>query len=120
MRTGREPALHYQGCDVHGSAVPTDDDDAALRYVMMDPIALRIIADGSVFRDTDVFVEHGAADFGTAADVAVVQNHAVFHHCPRMEADAAAQHGIAHRAAGENAAAGDDRIDSLPAPVLLI
>src|SRR5205823_3745543 len=95
-------------------------DEAAFGHVVVNSVALEIVADHGVFRHAHVLVEDGAADFGAAADVAVVEDHALVHFRAGVHQHAAAEHGIADGATREDAAAGDDAVDRLSAAVLLV
>ena len=111
----------YKNCrDADGRMVTLDHNEAGLGNVIETAVLLLVVPDGGVGGDVDVLVEYRAADHGAAADVAIVQNHAVLDQRARVHFDAAAQHRIENLAAGENAATGNDRIDGLAAPVLFV
>src|ERR1035441_752626 len=110
--------LHHETGDLDVAALAGDDHQAAFGDVIAaGAVGLEVVADEGVFRHLDVLIQDGAANLGAAADVAVVHDHAVFHQGAGMNAHAAPQYGIAHHAAGEDAAAGDHAIDGLAAPV---
>src|SRR5258708_6449583 len=84
----------------------------AARYVR-----IRIVTDDAVFFDAGILIQYGALHLGAAADIAVVQDHAIFHKRSRVHAYAAPQYGIAHHAARQDAAAGHDAVDRLSTPI---
>src|ERR1041385_4930202 len=94
------PRLNDQPRDLHRTPVAADHDESALGHVMVNAVAFQVVADDGVFGHPHVLVEHGAADLGAPADIAVVQDHAVVHDGAGMHAHAAAEHGVAHRSAG--------------------
>src|SRR5439155_15199652 len=94
--------------------------DAAFRHVIEAPVVLEIVANGSIFRNTDVLIQNCPANFGAPADVAVVQNDGVFHQNSGVHAHVPPDDRIAHHATGKDGTAGDDRVDGLAAPVLVV
>src|SRR5436305_15093640 len=60
--------------DLHWSAVAAHDYQSAFGDVVVDAVALEVVADEGVFGDTDVLVEDGAADLGATADVTVIED----------------------------------------------
>jgi len=95
-----------------------DDDDAGFSDVpSTGAVGIEIVADGSALRNSDVFVEDGAADFGVAPDVTVVHDDATVDYGAGVDADAASEDGFADEAAGEDASAGDDAVEGLTAAI---
>src|SRR5690242_8075785 len=97
------PASDHQFGNVHRSAIASHDYETALGHVMMDAVALQVVADFGFIRNSHVLIEHHLADFRPPADVAVVENDAVLHQRPRMHPDAAAEHRVAHCSPGKDA-----------------
>src|SRR5690348_3106187 len=87
---------------------------------MVHTVALQIVADYGIVRYANILVENRVPNFGAASDVTIVQDYAILHERARVHPDAAPEYRVAHRSSGENAAAGDDRVDRLPAPVFLV
>ena len=72
------PSDEYGG-NIHLGAVSFHHDNSGLGHVVVLPILLRIVADGGIRRHANVLVENRPPDLRATPDVAVVENHAVFH-----------------------------------------
>ena len=96
------------------------DDDAVFRNVVVLAIPLEIETDRGIFGNTNVFIQDDFVQVRAPADIAVVQNDALVNHRARMDPDPSAEHGIPDHTAGQEAATGDDAVDRLAAPVVLI
>src|SRR5712692_4554083 len=82
-----------------------------------DTVRPQVVAHQRVFRQPDVLVQNRAFQFGAAADVAIVQNHAVLHQRARVNAHIPSQYRIANHATGKDAATRNDAVDRLPAAI---
>ena len=79
-------------------------------------IALKIVADHRIWRDTHVLVQNCPFDARTTADIAIVENYGIFHECAGMDTHAPADHRATHGAAGHDRTAGEDGVDCHSAP----
>src|SRR4051794_1895968 len=68
---------HHHVRDLDWGAIASDDHQAGFGDVVVDAVAFEVVADEGVLGDADVLVEDGAPDFGAAADVAIVEDHAL-------------------------------------------
>src|ERR1039457_3099674 len=83
---------HHEPRDFHLRAVACHHHDAALGDMVAPlAVALQVVADRGVLWHANVLIQNGAADFGAAADIAVVQNDAIVHLRSGVHAYAAAQ-----------------------------
>src|SRR4051794_20533342 len=94
--------LDEDGGDVDAGAVAFDDYDAGFGDVVELAVLLEVVADGGIGWDAHVLVQNRAADCGAAADVAVVENHAVVHGGAGVHFDAANEDGSFDASAGKD------------------
>src|SRR5213075_2263907 len=99
----------------HGSVFSANHDDARIGYVpSARAIGVEVVTDASALRKTYVLIQDGAPHFGMAANVAVIHDDGAFHQRTGVHADTASKNRVAHDAAGKNASARDDAVESLP------
>jgi len=91
----------------------TDDhNDAIFGDVVFLAIRFNVKANLGVLGERDVAVHDGIADAGVAAKIDVVEDDGVFDIAVAVDADVVAQDRELDAAAGDDGAAGDDRIES--------
>src|SRR5271157_1914186 len=100
----------------HRAGFAVDHHDAGIRHVpAARAVGIEFVTDVSVFGNTDVLIQDGAANLGVAADITVIHDDGVFHAGAGVDADAASENGVAHNTAGENASGGYDAVNRLTA-----
>src|SRR5271165_240910 len=75
-------------------------------------VGLHVVADLGVFGKADVAIDDGALDAGVAPHVHVIVDDRVGHFAVAVHAHVIAHYAVLHTPAGENRAAGDDRVDA--------
>src|ERR1700730_9432769 len=93
---------------------------AGLGDVVELAVALEVVADGGIFRHTDVLVENSAADARATPDVAVVKDNRILNIGVGVDADAATNDRATHQAARKDGAAGNNGIERLAAAAVII
>src|ERR1700674_2017481 len=100
--------------------MPLHYHDSALGYVIKFAIAIEVVADGCIFRHTNVLIKDCPTHTRPPSDIAVIEENRLLHQRAGMHLYPPAQNGVAHHPARKNRAARDNRIDGLPAAALLV
>src|SRR5579862_5318315 len=92
--------------------VAGDDGDAAFGDEITLAVGLGVVADRGAFRNVHIAIENGFADAAAPADANVRKQNAIVHFGVRIDPHIRREHRIPDRASGNDAAIGDNRIQS--------
>src|SRR5208337_4359373 len=105
--------VHRDGVFKQG-IVARDHGDTALGYEVALAVGFRVIADAGAFGNVHIAVDDGLANAAMAAHVHVGKKNAGIDLAVRVHPDIGREDAVFHRAAGYDAAGGNDRVQRLP------